>query len=172
MLMSKSHLFFYFLLCHFLKFSLKLLNLVISRAIFSGCELAAGQARNENNHLKFQSRCQTASNSSTFSMCAICMPLPFVWESDHQRAANFQKNERIEPMIFRWMLSKHRSSMCRNFWSVKISEDFFYCDRARRIHWLQLRISKNVSRRSRIGHLYCCWSSRIPYSIVVFGYFV
>lgn len=47
MLMSKSHLFLYFLLCHFFKSSLKLLNLVISRAIFSGCELAAGQARKE-----------------------------------------------------------------------------------------------------------------------------
>lgn len=47
MLMSKSHLFLYFLLCHFFKFSLKLLNLVISGAIFSGCELAAGQARKE-----------------------------------------------------------------------------------------------------------------------------
>lgn len=123
MLMSKSHLFLYFLLCHFLKFSLKLLNLVISRTIFSGCELAAGQARKEMIISNFN-RCQTASNSSTFSVCAICMPLPFVWESDHQRAANFQENERIEPMIFRWMLSKHRSSMCRNFWSVKISEDF------------------------------------------------
>ena len=47
MLMSKSHWFLYFLLCHFFKSSLKLLNLVISRAIFSGCELAAGQARKE-----------------------------------------------------------------------------------------------------------------------------
>lgn len=169
MLMSKSHLFLYFLLCHFFKSSLKLLNLVISRAIFSGCELAAGQARKEiiiSNFNLVVRRLQIRA-FSLCHLCAICMPLPFGWESDHQRAANFQEYERIEPMIFRWMLSNHRSSMCRNFWS-----NFFYCDRARRSHWLQLRISKNVSRRSRIGHLYCCWSSRIPYSIVVFGYFV
>ena len=168
MLMSKSHLFLYFLLCHFFKSSLKLLNLVISRAIFSGCELAAGQARKEiiiSNFNLVVRRLQIRA----FSLCVLFAC----------RCHLVGKVIIREQPIFRRINGSNQwfsAGCCQNIVRrcVEISDlwRFFYCDRARRSHWLQLRISKNVSRRSRIGHLYCCWSSRIPYSIVVFGYFV
>lgn len=168
MLMSKSHLFLYFLPCHFFKSSLKLLNLVISRAIFSGCELAAGQARKEmiiSNFNLVVRRLQIRA----FSLCVLFAC----------RCHLVGKVIIREQPIFRRINGSNQwfsAGCCQNIVRrcVEISDlwRFFYCDRARRSHWLQLRISKNVSRRSRIGHLYCCWSSRIPYSIVVFGYFV